>query len=119
MIPYSPLASGRLTRDGSSESTLRSETDQIAKSKYDATAVTDRQVVERVAEIAEKHGAPRVHIGLAWLWQKQPVTAPIIGATKITHLQDAIGALSVKLTHQEEVAYLEEPYVPHRIVGHQ
>ena len=118
VIPYSPLASGRLTRDWSSERTLRSETDQIAKSKYDATAETDQRVVERVAEIAEKHGVPRVHIALAWLLQKKPVTAPIIGATKITHLEDAVGALSVKLT-QEEVAYLEEPYVPHRIVGHQ
>src|SRR6266700_1823369 len=68
--------------------------------------------------IAEKHGVPRVHIALAWLLQKKPVTAPIIGATKITHLEDAVGALSVKLT-QEEVAYLEEPYVPHPIVGHQ
>ena len=103
---------------GRRKSTLRSETDQIAKSKYDATAETDRRVVERVAEIAEKHGVPRVHIALAWLLQKEPVTAPIIGATKMTHLEDAIGALSVKLT-QEEVAYLEEPYVPHRIVGHQ
>ena len=118
VIPYSPLAAGRLTRDWSSESTLRSETDQIAKSKYDATADTDRQVVERVAELAEKHAVPRVHIALAWLLQKRPITAPIVGATKISHLEDAIGALSVKLT-QEEVAYLEEPYVPHRIVGHQ
>lgn len=116
--PYSPLASGRLTRDWSSEKTLRSETDQIAKGKYDATAETDRRVVERVAEIAEKLGVQRVHIALAWLLQKEPVTAPIIGATKISHLEDAIGALSVKLT-QEEVTYLEEPYVPHRIVGHQ
>ena len=118
VIPYSPLASGRLTRDWSSERTLRSETDQIAKSKYDATAETDRQVVGRVAEIAEKRGVPRAHIALAWLLQKPPVTAPIIGATKISHLDDAIGALSVKLT-QEEVTYLEEPYVPHPIVGHQ
>src|SRR5881396_1275566 len=118
VIPYSPLASGRLTRDWSSGRTLRSETDQIAKSKYDATAETDGQVVSRVAEIAEKHGVPRVHIALAWLFQKKPVTAPIIGATKITHLEDAVGALSVQLT-QEEVAYLEEPYVPHPIVGHQ
>src|SRR6266542_1788232 len=118
VIPYSPLASGRLTRDWSSESTLRAETDQIAKSKYDATADTDQQVVERVAEIAQKHGVPRVHIALAWLLQKKPVTAPIVGATKISHLADAVGALSVKLT-QEEVAYLEEPYVAHPIVGHQ
>jgi aryl-alcohol dehydrogenase-like predicted oxidoreductase len=118
VIPYSPLASGRLTRNYSSESTPRSETDQIGKWKYDATAETDQQVIARLAEIAEKHAAPRVHIALAWLLQKEPVTAPIIGATKITHLEDAIGALSVNLT-QAEVAYLEEPYVPHRIVGHQ
>ena len=118
VTPYSPLASGRLTRDWASENTLRSATDQIAKSKYDATADTDRQVVERVAEIADKHRVPRVHIALAWLLQKQPVTAPIIGATKISHLESAVGALSVKLT-QEEVAYLEEPYVPHPIVGPQ
>jgi aryl-alcohol dehydrogenase-like predicted oxidoreductase len=104
VIPYSPLASGRLTRDWSSESTLRSETDQ--------------RVVERVAEIAEKHAVPRVHVALAWLLQKEPVTAPIIGATKISHLEDAIGALSVRLA-PEEITYLEEPYVPHRIVGHQ
>jgi aryl-alcohol dehydrogenase-like predicted oxidoreductase len=117
-IPYSPLASGRLTRDWSSETTLRSETDQIAKGKYDSTSETDQQVVERVAELAKKHGVPRTHIALAWLLQKVPVTAPIIGATKISHLEEAVGALSVKLT-QDEVAYLEEPYVPHRIVGHQ
>jgi aryl-alcohol dehydrogenase-like predicted oxidoreductase len=117
-IPYSPLASGRLTRDRSSESTLRSETDQIQKSKYDATADTDQQIIDRVAELSTKYGIPRVHIALAWLLQKEPVTAPIVGATKISHLEDAVGALSVKLT-QEDVAYLEEPYVPHRIVGHQ
>jgi 1-deoxyxylulose-5-phosphate synthase len=118
VIPYSPLASGRLTRDFTAETTLRSETDQIAKSKYDATAVTDRQVVERVAEIAEKRGVARVHVALAWLLQKQPVTAPIIGATKIAHLEEAVDALAVSLT-PEEVTYLEAPYVPHRIVGHQ
>jgi 1-deoxyxylulose-5-phosphate synthase len=118
VIPYSPLASGRLTRDWSSQSTLRSETDQIAKSKYDTAANTDQLVVERVAELAQRHGVPRTHIALAWLLQKQPVTAPIIGATKISHLEESIGALSLKLG-EEEVAYLEEPYVPHRIVGHQ
>jgi len=117
VIPYSPLASGRLTRDWS-ESTLRSETDQIQKSKYDAAMETDRLVVERLVEIAQKHGVPRAHIALAWLLQKEGVTAPIIGATKISHLEDAVGALSLKLS-REEVAYLEEPYVPHRIVGHQ
>ena len=116
VIPYSPLASGRLTRDRASETTLRSETDQIQKMKYDSTADTDQRIVERVAETAEKQGVPRVHIALAWMLQKEPVTAPIIGATKIAHLEDAIGALSVKLT-MEEVAYLEEPYSPHRVVG--
>jgi aryl-alcohol dehydrogenase-like predicted oxidoreductase len=117
-IPYSPLASGRLTRDRSSESTLRSETDQIQKMKYDAFAEADQQIVTRVAEIAEKYGVPRAHIALAWLLQKEPVTAPIVGATKISHLEDAVGALSVKLT-SEDVTYLEEPYEPHRISGHQ
>ena len=122
VTPYSPLASGRLTRDWSPESTLRSETDQIAKSKYDSTSAAvanaDRQIVERVAEMAVKHAVPRTHIALAWLLQKKPVVAPIIGATKVSHLEEAIGALSVKLT-AEEVAYLEEPYVPHAVVGHQ
>src|SRR5688572_4966820 len=99
--PYSPLASGRLTRDWSSESTLRSETDQIQKSKYDAAAETDQQVVARVAEIAEKYGVPRAHIALAWLLQKAPVTAPIVGATKFSHLEDAVGALSVRLTQED------------------
>jgi len=115
VIPYSPLASGRLTRDWS-ETTLRSETDDTQKSKYGATENTDRLIVERVAKIAEKHGVPRAQIALAWLLQKEPVAAPIIGATKISHLEDSVGALAVKLT-TEEVAYLEEPYVPHPVVG--
>jgi aryl-alcohol dehydrogenase-like predicted oxidoreductase len=118
VTPHSPLASGRLTRDWSSERTLRSETDQIAKGKYDATADADRLVVEQVAEVAEQHGVPRAHIALAWLLQKPPVTAPIVGATKTNHLDDAVGALAVKLT-PEEVAYLEAPYAPHPVVGHQ
>jgi aryl-alcohol dehydrogenase-like predicted oxidoreductase len=116
VTPYSPLASGRLTRDWS-ETTHRFETDRIQKTKYDATANTDQLVVKRVAEIAEKHGVSRVQIALAWLLQKKPVTAPIIGATKITHLEEAVAALSVTLT-PEEVAFLEDPYVPHSIVGH-
>jgi aryl-alcohol dehydrogenase-like predicted oxidoreductase len=118
VIPYSPLASGRLTRDWSSETTLRSETDQIAKGKYDSTSETDQWVVARVAELAEKREVPRAHIAIAWLLQKEPVTAPIIGATKISHLEESVNALSVKLT-QDESAYLEEPYVPHHIIGHQ
>ena len=118
VIPYSTLAAGRLTRDWSAETTLRSETDQIAKGKYDATAETDRQVVERVAEVAERHRVPRVQVALAWLLQKAPVVAPIIGATKTAHLDTAVAALDVTLT-QEEVEYLEEPYLPHPVVGAQ
>lgn len=115
VIPFSPLASGRLTRDWQ-ETTLRSETDQIQKAKYDLTANTDRLIVERVAEIAEKRSVPRVQIALAWLLQKEPVTAPIIGATKEHHFEDAVAALSITLT-PEEIAFLEEPYVPHPVYG--
>lgn len=117
-IPYSPLAAGRLTRDWTADSSLRAQTDQIAISKYDSTADADRQIVVRVAELAEKYGVPRAQIALAWLLQKTPVTAPIIGATKFSHLEEAVGALAVKLT-PEDVASLEAPYVPHRVVGHQ
>lgn len=115
VIPYSPLASGRLTRDWK-ETTLRSETDQVQKSKYDATAEADRLIVERVASIAEQRGLPRAQIALAWLLQKEPVTSPIIGTTKMSHLEDGLAALSVKLT-PEEMTFLEEPYVPHPVVG--
>ena len=118
VIPYSPLAAGRLTRDWTADSSLRAQTDQIAVSKYDATADADRQIVARVAGLAEQHGVLRAQIALAWLLQKTPVAAPIIGATKPSHLEEAVGALAVKLT-QEEIDYLEEPYTPHRIVGHQ
>ena len=115
VIPYSPLASGRLTRDWE-ETTHRSQTDYAQKVKYDGTADHDRKVVERVAEVAKKHGVPRVQIALAWLLQKDPVTAPIVGATKTSHLEQAVSALSLTLT-PEEVAFLEEPYVPHPISG--
>jgi aryl-alcohol dehydrogenase-like predicted oxidoreductase len=115
VTPYSPLASGRLARDWS-ETTTRLESDPIARQKYEATAESDKLVVERVAEMAEKHGVPRAHIAIAWLLHKNPVVAPVIGATKIPHLESAVEALSVQLT-PEDVAYLEEPYVPHPIVG--
>jgi aryl-alcohol dehydrogenase-like predicted oxidoreductase len=117
LTPYSPLASGRLIRDWS-ETTRRSETDMIQKAKYDSTADADRLIVERVASLAEKRGIPRIHIALAWLLQKEFVAAPIIGATKLSQLEDAVGALSVKLT-PEEVSFLEELYIPHPIVGAQ
>lgn len=116
VIPYSPLAGGRLTRDVGDQSTVRGETDQIAKMKYDKTAEQDRIVVQRVAELAQKHGTSRARIALAWLLQQSPVSAPIVGATKVSHLEEAVGALEVSLS-SEEVAYLEEPYVPHAVVG--
>jgi len=115
LTPYSPLAAGRLARDWS-ETTYRLQTDEVAKSKYDSTKNADKAIVDRVAELANKYGVSRAQISLAWLLHKDPVNAPIVGATKITHLEDAVGALSVKLT-PNEITYLEEPYVPHPIVG--
>jgi len=115
LTPYSPLAAGRLSRN-ETENTKRFETDQIARSKYDATQEADRLVVERVAQVARDHGVPMAQIALAWLMQKEPVTIPIIGATKSSHLETAVPAIDVKLT-TEEIAFLEEPYVPHRVVG--
>lgn len=117
VTPYSPLASGRLIRDWS-EATYRSETDLIQKAKYDSSAAADRLIIERVASLAEKRGVSRIHIALAWLLQKESVAAPIIGATKLSQLEDAAGALSVKLS-TEEVSFLEELYIPHPIVGAQ
>lgn len=115
VIPYSPLASGRLTRD-ISEKTYRSETDMTQKYKYDAMGEADQAIIERVGELARKKNVPRSQIALSWLLNKEPVTAPIVGATKISHLEDGVAALSVTLT-PEEIVYLEEPYVPHPVVG--
>ena len=98
VIPYSPLASGRLTRDWASETTLRSETDQIQKMKYDATVEADKKVVERVAELAERRGASRTHIALAWLLTRKPWIVPIPGTTKLHRLHENLGAAAVKLT---------------------
>lgn len=113
VIPWSPMARGRLTRDWE-ESSSRSETDQIIKKLYTKTAEADRRVVERVAEVAQKRGVPRARVALAWLLQKPVVTAPIIGASKPHHLEDAMAALSLGLT-EDEITALEEPYVPHPI----
>lgn len=115
VIPWSPLAKGRLTRDWD-EKTARSEKDEVGKAFYSKMADADRQVVERVAEVAAKRGIPRAQVALAWVLQKEPVTAPIIGATKLHHLEDAVAALSVKLD-ASEIASLEEPYVPHPVMG--
>jgi 1-deoxyxylulose-5-phosphate synthase len=117
VIPWSPLARGRLTRDWrSGEATKRTETDEFGKKLYSATEDADRKVIERVGTIAEARGIPRAQVALAWLLHKPAVTAPIIGASKPRHLEDAIAALSVKLS-PEEMAQLEEPYVPHPVAG--
>lgn len=115
VIPWSPMARGRLTRDWDA-TTARSETDEFGKYLYVKTADSDRLVVARVAQIAEKLDVPRGQIALAWVLQKDMVTAPIIGATKMSHIEDAVAALEVKLS-PEEIAFLEEPYVPHPVVG--
>lgn len=117
VTPYSPLASGRLTRDWSA-TTKRYLTDQVAKGKYDSTLEQDKVIVERVAELASKKGVERAALSLAWLLQKPEVVAPIVGATKSSHLTNAIAALEIKLT-EEDISYLEEAYVPHSIMGHQ
>lgn len=116
LVPYSPLAAGRLTRDWDSES-KRAQEDQVAKQKYDTTETQDKLIVQRVAEIAEKHHATRSQIAVAWLWYKG-VTAPIVGITKEKYLDDFIGALDITLS-KEDIALLEEFYLPHSIVGHQ
>jgi aryl-alcohol dehydrogenase-like predicted oxidoreductase len=115
VIPWSPLARGRLTRDWN-EATTRSETDEFGKTLYTATTESDRKVIERVGEVAAKRGVPRAQVALAWMTQKPFITAPIVGASKPQHLDDAIAALSLNLT-SEEIASLEEPYVPHPLVG--
>lgn len=115
LTPYSPLASGRLTRDLSIQ-TKRTDTDKIARLKYDKTADQDLEIIERVAQLAERYEVSRVHVALAWLLQKEGVAAPIIGATKLEHVETAVAAVDFKLT-QEDVQFLEEPYIPHRIIG--
>ena len=115
LMPYSPLAAGHLTRATWNTDTLRSHTDRVAMGKYDSTEKQDMKIVERVAELAEKYGVKMQQIALAWHWAKG-VASPIVGATKAAYLDDAAGALDVQLT-PEDIAYIEEPYLPHRIVG--
>lgn len=113
MTPYSALASGRLARHPG-ETSKRLEEDSYAKLKYDATAKQDDVIIGRVAELADKRGVSMTEISLAWLLTK--VTAPVVGATKMRHIEGAVKAVELTLT-QEEIAYLEEPYIPHRLVG--
>jgi len=113
VVPWSPLARGRLARAWD-EVTERSSTDEFSKSLY--VAESDRTVVERVAQVAEDRGIPMAQVALAWMYSKSVVTAPIVGATKMHHLEDAVAAIDVQLT-PDEITSLEEPYVPHPVVG--
>ena len=117
MIPWSPLARGRLTRPWD-EATERSQSDQFGSMLYARTAEPDQKVVDAVSEIATERALPRAQVALAWLLTKAGVAAPIVGATKTAHLSDAIAALEVRLT-ADEIARLEAPYVPHPVLGHQ
>ncbi len=116
VIPWSPMARGRLTRDWD-QSTARLETDEFGRSLYARTGEADRKVAEAVAAVAGARGLPRAQIALAWVLQKSEVTAPIVGATRLEQLDDAVAALSLKLS-TEEIKALEAPYVPHAVVGH-
>lgn len=115
LTPYSPLAAGRLSRMEWHANTKRSQTDQMARSKYDSTEEKDHEIVTRVHEIATKYEASMTQIALAWQLTKG-IAAPIIGATKEKYFDDAVGAFNLKLT-DTEMAYLEELYQPHQIVG--
>jgi aryl-alcohol dehydrogenase-like predicted oxidoreductase len=116
VLPWSPLARGRLTRDWD-DSTARSETDEFGKTLYAATAADDRKVVAKLAEVAQARGVTRAQVALAWLLQKPGITSPIVGASKLAHLDDAVAAVALKLS-TEEIAALEAAYVPHAIAGH-
>jgi aryl-alcohol dehydrogenase-like predicted oxidoreductase len=116
VIPWSPLARGRLTRDWD-ESSTRAEKDDFGRSLYVNTADADRKVIEAVAAVAERLGVPRAQAALAWVLAQPGITAPIVGATKLGQLDDAVAALAIELSPQD-IAEIEAPYVPHAIVGH-
>lgn len=115
LTPYSPLAAGRLARTQWDADTLRSRTDIVAKAKYDGTEAADMAIVERVKELSERHHATMSQIALAWHFAKG-VTATLIGATKARYFDDAAGCFDIHLS-DDEVKYLEEPYLPHKIMG--
>ena len=116
VLPWSPLARGRLARPWQTESTKRFETDQFGKTLYSKTEEADRKVIDWLGELSEKRGVPRAQLALAWMLSKPSVTSPIVGATKPNHLTDAVAALSLRLT-RGEIASLEEAYTPHPVLG--
>jgi len=116
VIPWSPLARGLLARPWGEQGGGRAMTDEYGKTLYQGHAAADRAVVDRLGEIAQGKGAPRAQVALAWMLHKSVVTAPIIGASKRQHLDDAVAALALKLS-PNEIAAVEEPYVPHPVLG--
>jgi aryl-alcohol dehydrogenase-like predicted oxidoreductase len=116
VIPWSPLARGKLTRPWDTEPTKRAQTDEFGKTLYTITDEADRKVVGRLEEIAAQRGVPMAQLALAWMLHKPVVTAPIVGASRPYHLEDAVAALSIQLT-PEEIVSLEELYVPHPVLG--
>ncbi len=116
VIPWSPLARGRLARPWKSEITKRFETDKFGATMYSPTQDADRKVVERLGLIANHRSVSFAQVALAWMLSKTFITSPIVGATKLHHLDDAVAALSLQLS-PEEIASLEEPYTPHPVLG--
>lgn len=116
VIPWSPLARGRLARPWDAQATRRLETDQFGKTLYARTVEADKRVVERVGQVAERRGVPRAQVALAWLLGKPGVTSPIVGASRPEHLADAAAAVSLRLG-ADETSALEEPYLPHPVAG--
>lgn len=116
VIPWSPLARGRLARPWQKETTKRSETDRFGNTMYSRTEKADRAVVDCLTELAGKRGVSQAQLALAWMLHRSEITAPIVGASKPHHLDDAVAALSIRLT-PEEILALEEPYVPHPVLG--
>lgn len=116
VIPWSPLARGRLTRAWDDSTTTRSDTDKFGKTLYHQSEESDRKIVDAVAAIAKARGISRAQVALAWVAQQPAVTAPIVGATKPAHLEDAAAAVELALT-KAELSQLEENYVPHAIEG--
>ena len=116
VIPWSPLARGHLARPWGEQGGGRALTDEYGKTLYQGHAEADRAVVDRLGEIAQAKGAPRAQVALAWMLHKSAITAPIIGASKMQHLDDAVAALALKLS-PNEITALEELYVPHPVLG--
>ena len=116
VLPWSPLARGRLARPWQAESTKRFETDGFGTKMYSQTEDADHRVVDRLGQLSDQRRQSRAQLALAWLLSRPAVTAPIVGASKPNHLKDAVAALSLRLT-TEEVAFLEQPYTPHPVLG--